>query len=105
VKIHPHCGVSLSKTDLVLFGTELEVMEQNRFLGGDSPDIEFLNEQKAGVHGQFLRPASMQFCLRSSAPKLNKFAPGQKPVVHTKGAWIQAEKIKIQSPHVARHGK
>jgi len=60
VKIHRHCGISLSKTDLVRFGTELEVMEQNRFLGGDSPDIDFLNEQEASVHGQSLRTASMQ---------------------------------------------
>ena len=33
VKIHPHCGISLSKTDLVQFGTELDVMELNQFLG------------------------------------------------------------------------
>jgi len=60
VKIHPNCGIALSKTDLVQFDTELEVMKQNQFLGGDSPDIEFLNEQEGGVHGQSLRTTSMQ---------------------------------------------
>jgi hypothetical protein len=33
MKIHPHCGISLSKTDLVQFGTELDLMELNQFLG------------------------------------------------------------------------
>jgi hypothetical protein len=60
VKIHPNCGIALSKTDLIPFGTELEVMEQNQFLGGDSPDIEFLNEQEGGVYGQYLRTTSIE---------------------------------------------
>lgn len=60
VNIYPHFGISLSKTDLVQFGAELEVMELNQFLGGDSPDIEFLNEQEGSVHGQSLRTTSMQ---------------------------------------------
>jgi len=40
VKIHPNCGIALSKTDLIPFSTEPEVMEQNQFLGGDSQYID-----------------------------------------------------------------
>ena len=68
MNIHPHCGISLSKKDLVQFGAELEVMELNQFLGGDSPDIEFLNEQEGSVHpsglgiGPGLMPLTQQIC-------------------------------------------